>query len=71
MVVAKTDPGAGAKGISLFIVETDGLAGFRRGRTLDKIGMPGQDTSELFFDDCRVPADALLGGVEGAGLCAD
>ena len=68
MVVAKTDPGAGAKGISLFIVETDGLAGFRRGRTLDKIGMPGQDTSELFFDDCPVPADALLGGVEGQGF---
>ena len=50
------------------MVETDGLAGFRRGRTLDKIGQPGQDTSELFFDDCRVPADALLGGDEGAGF---
>jgi len=67
-VVAKTDPAAGAKGISLFMVETDGLDGFRRGRTLDKIGMPGQDTSELYFDDCRVPADWLLGGVEGAGF---
>jgi alkylation response protein AidB-like acyl-CoA dehydrogenase len=68
MVVAKTDAAAGAKGFSLLMVETDGLAGFRRGRTLDKIGMPGQDTSELFFDDCAVPADALLGGVEGAGF---
>jgi alkylation response protein AidB-like acyl-CoA dehydrogenase len=69
MVVAKTDAAArGARGISLVMVETDGLEGFRRGRTLDKIGMPGQDTSELFFDDCRVPADALLGGVEGKGF---
>ncbi|MEO8137246.1 MAG: acyl-CoA dehydrogenase family protein [Betaproteobacteria bacterium] len=67
-VVAKTDQGAGAKGISLLMVETDRLVGFRRGRTLDKIGLPGQDTSELFFDDCRLPADALLGGAEGAGF---
>jgi acyl-CoA dehydrogenase len=68
MVVAKTDTNASAKGISLLMVETDGLDGFRRGRTLDKIGMPGQDTSELFFDDCRIPVDALLGGTEGAGF---
>jgi acyl-CoA dehydrogenase len=67
-LVVKTDPGAAAKGISLVMVETDGLAGFRRGRTLDKIGQPGQDTSELFFDECRVPADALLGEIEGAGF---
>ena len=67
-VVAKTDPGAGSKGISLFMVETDGLEGFRRGRTLDKIGLPGQDTSELFFDACRMPAGSLLGEVEGAGF---
>ncbi len=67
-LVVKTDAGAGAKGISLVMVETDDLAGFRRGRTLDKIGQPGQDTSELFFDECRVPADALLGGIEGAGF---
>jgi len=67
-VVAKTDPGAGARGISLFMVETEGLAGFRRGRTLDKIGQPGQDTSELFFDDCRIALDGLLGGTEGAGF---
>jgi len=67
-VVAKTDPTAGARGISLFMAETDGLDGFRRGCTLDKIGLPGQDTSELFFDDCRLPADCLLGAVEGAGF---
>ena len=67
-VVARTDQDAGAKGISLMMVETDGLAGFRRGRTLDKIGLPGQDTSELYFDDCRVPAEWLLGGAEGAGF---
>ncbi len=68
MTVVKTDPAAGGKGISLLMVETDELAGFRRGRTLDKIGMPGQDTAELFFDEARVPADALLGGVEGQGF---
>jgi acyl-CoA dehydrogenase len=67
-LVVKTDPGAGARGISLVMIETDGLPGFRRGRTLDKIGQPGQDTSELFFDACRVPADNLLGGAEGAGF---
>ena len=67
-VVARTDPDAGSKGISLIMVETDGLPGFRRGRTLDKIGQPGQDTSELFFDDCRVPAADLLGANEGAGF---
>ena len=68
MTVAKTDAAAGGKGISLVMAETDGLEGFRRGRTLDKIGMPGQDTSELFFDDCRIPAAALLGGSEGRGF---
>jgi acyl-CoA dehydrogenase len=67
-LVTKTDPAAGSKGVSLFMVETDGLEGFRRGRTLDKIGMPGQDTSELFFDGCVVPAAALLGGVAGQGF---
>jgi acyl-CoA dehydrogenase len=68
MTVVKTDPAAGGKGISLLMVETDELAGFRRGRTLDKIGMPGQDTAELFFDEARVPAEALLGGAEGQGF---
>ena len=68
IVVAKTDPAAGAKGTSLFMIETDGLEGFRRGRLLDKVGLKGQDTAELFFDDMWVPADALLGPEEGQGF---
>ena len=68
IVVAKTDPAAGSKGISLFVLETDGAEGFRRGRNLDKLGFKGNDTSELFFDDVRVPADALLGPEEGRGF---
>lgn len=58
----------GAKGMSLLVLETDSSPGFRRGRKLDKIGMKAQDTSELFFDDVRVPADQLLGGSEGQGF---
>ncbi|RTQ32245.1 acyl-CoA dehydrogenase [Variovorax gossypii] len=68
LVVCKTDPAQGAKGTSILIVETEGCKGFRVGRVLDKIGMKAQDTSELFFDDVRVQADALLGGVEGQGF---
>ncbi|WP_321342411.1 acyl-CoA dehydrogenase family protein [Breoghania sp.] len=68
VVVAKTDPAQGAKGTSLFVVETEEVNGFRRGRNLDKIGLKGNDTSELFFDDVRVPADALLGPEEGRGF---
>jgi acyl-CoA dehydrogenase len=68
VVVAKTDPGEAAKGVSLVVVETEEVTGFRRGRVLDKIGMHGQDTSELFFDDVRVPVENLLGGVEGQGF---
>jgi acyl-CoA dehydrogenase len=68
VVVAKTDPDAGAKGISLFVVETDEVEGFRRGCNLKKLGLEAQDTSELFFDDLRVPADALLGDAEGEGF---
>ncbi|HHL43122.1 MAG TPA: acyl-CoA dehydrogenase [Hellea balneolensis] len=68
IVCAKTDPSEGAKGISLFAVETDGLAGFRRGRKLDKVGLKGQDTAELFFDDMKVPASALIGPEEGKGF---
>lgn len=68
VVVAKTDPAEGAKGISLLVVEADKVTGFRRGRKLDKIGLDAQDTSELFFDDVRVPIDNLLGGIEGRGF---
>lgn len=68
LVVAKTDPTQGAKGTSILIVETEGCAGYRVGRVLDKIGLKAQDTSELFFDGVQVPADALLGGREGQGF---
>jgi acyl-CoA dehydrogenase len=67
-VVTKTDPAAGSRGISLVMVETDEAAGFRRGRNLDKVGCEAQDTSELFFEDVRVPASNLLGLVEGKGF---
>ncbi|MFV3308174.1 acyl-CoA dehydrogenase family protein [Pseudomonas sp. NY15181] len=68
IVVAKTDLEAkGSRGISLFIVDT-ATPGFHRGKCLDKIGLPGQDTSEMFFQDCEVPAHCLLGGVEGQGF---
>ncbi|WP_197319247.1 acyl-CoA dehydrogenase family protein [Saccharomonospora sp. NB11] len=67
IVAVKTDPDAGAKGISLLVVETS-TPGFRRGRVLDKIGMHGQDTAELFFDDVRVPVENLLGETEGQGF---
>ena len=60
LVVAKTDPGAGSKGISLIAVEGD-RPGFRRGRNLDKIGQNGADTSELFFDEVRVPVGNRIG----------
>lgn len=68
VVVAKTDPDGGAKGTSLMVVETDEVEGFRRGRNLDKIGLKSNDTSELFFDDVRLPASALLGTEEGQGF---
>ncbi|OGB05569.1 MAG: acyl-CoA dehydrogenase [Burkholderiales bacterium RIFCSPLOWO2_12_FULL_64_99] len=68
VVVCKTDKSKGAQGISLFVVETDEVTGFRRGRNLDKIGMDAQDTSELFFDDVVVPKDNLLGLQEGMGF---
>lgn len=68
VVVVRTGDEPGGAGLSLLVVETDGLAGFERGRVLDKIGMPGQDTRELSFTDVRVPADNLLGGVEGQGF---
>jgi alkylation response protein AidB-like acyl-CoA dehydrogenase len=66
VVFARTDPEAGHKGFSLFLVER-GMAGFSRGRNIDKIGMKAQDTAELFFDDVRIPAANLL-GQEGQGF---
>ncbi|UZK64756.1 acyl-CoA dehydrogenase family protein [Sphingomonas sp. M1-B02] len=68
IVVAKTDPAAGGRGVSLLVVETAEAEGFRRGQALDKIGLDAQDTSELFFDDVWVPADNLLGSAEGMGF---
>src|SRR6476469_1656599 len=66
VVVARTDPDAGHQGISLLVVER-GMAGFERGRNLDKIGQHAQDTAELFFDDVHVPKANLL-GEEGSGF---
>ncbi|MCG8590411.1 MAG: acyl-CoA dehydrogenase family protein [Proteobacteria bacterium] len=68
IVVAKTDTEADPphRGISLILVEAD-REGFSRGRNLKKIGLRGQDTSELFFQDCRVPTENLLGAEEGQG----
>ena len=68
IVVTKTDPSAGAKGTSLIVVETDDAEGFERGRNLDKIGLKSNDTSELFFNDVRVPTANLLGHEEGLGF---
>ncbi len=61
IVVAKTNPGAGGKGTSLLLVER-GMKGFEKGKRLKKLGLKAQDTSELFFDNVRVPAANLLGG---------
>jgi alkylation response protein AidB-like acyl-CoA dehydrogenase len=66
IVVVKTAPDEGYQGISLLVVER-GMAGFERGRNLDKIGLKAQDTAELFFDDVRVPVTNLL-GEEGQGF---
>ena len=69
LVVARTDPAAGAKGISLLLLETKNCGrGFRVGRILDKVGQKGQDTCELFFDGARVPRENVLGGAEGRGF---
>ena len=68
IVVTKTDPSAGAKGTSLIVVETDEVEGFERGRNLDKVGLKSNDTSELFFNDVRVPTSNLLGAEEGHGF---
>lgn len=66
VVAARTDQDGGSRGLSLFAVERD-TPGFRRGRQLEKIGLPAQDTAELFFDNAEVPLDNLL-GEEGRGL---
>ena len=66
VLATKTDATAGSRGITLFLVETD-RPGFRRGRNLEKLGMKAQDTSELFFDEVRVPASNML-GQEGQGF---
>ena len=68
LVVAKTDPAAGAKGVSLMLLETKDNEGFRVGRILDKVGQKGQDTCELFFDEAYVPLENVLGGEEGRGF---
>ncbi len=69
IVVAKTNPAEGAKGTSLFLVEA-GTEGFEKGSNLEKVGMKAQDTSELFFNDVKIPADNLLGSAEGMGFIA-
>jgi alkylation response protein AidB-like acyl-CoA dehydrogenase len=66
IVAARTDPSKGAKGISLFVVET-GMPGFTRGRKLDKVGQDESDTAELFFDDVRLPQSNLI-GTQGQGF---
>ena len=67
-VVCKTDPTQGSRGTSLVFVETDNAEGFRRGRNLDKVGQDAGDTSELVFDDVRVPTTNLLSDAEGQGF---
>jgi acyl-CoA dehydrogenase len=68
LVVVKTDAAAGARGVSLLLLETKDNPGFRVGRILEKVGQKGQDTCELFFDDAHVPPENVLGGVEGQGF---
>lgn len=68
ITVAKTDRAAGARGVSLVMVEVDGLEGFRRGQPLKKLGLKGNDTAELFFEDVKVPTSNLIGAEEGQGF---
>lgn len=69
VLAVKTDSAEGAKGVSLLVCEVgEQTPGFTRGRNLEKIGLKGQDTSELFFEDMRVPANNILGGIEGKGF---
>jgi acyl-CoA dehydrogenase len=67
-IVAARSSGDGAKGISLFMVEKSKTPGFKISRVLDKIGQNGLDTCEIFLDDARIPAENLIGGVEGKGF---
>ena len=67
-LAVRTDAKPGLRALSLLIVETDGLAGYRVGKSLEKMGRPAQDVCELFFDDMRVPGANLLGTTEGRGL---
>lgn len=68
IVVAKTSKDAGSKGVSLIMIETEGADGFSRGQPLKKLGMKGNDTAELFFEDMKVPLTNLLGDEEGQGF---
>jgi acyl-CoA dehydrogenase len=68
ILAAQTARADGGKAISLFLVDTDTVEGFNRGRNLKKLGQKACDTAELFFEDLRVPASALLGGTEGQGF---
>ena len=63
----RTDPNDRSRGLSILMVETQGLTGYRVGRVLDKMGMQAQDTAELFFEDVRVPVECLL-QAEGKGM---
>ncbi|SPF78717.1 Acyl-CoA dehydrogenase [Aliiroseovarius pelagivivens] len=68
ITVCKTDPSAGSKGVSLIVVEPDQCEGFQRGTNLKKLGMKANDTSELFYEDVKVPLTNLLGSEEGQGF---
>jgi len=68
IIAVKTDPEKGAKGTSLIVIETDEVEGFERGRNLDKVGYKANDTSELFFNDVKVPTSNLIGTEEGQGF---
>ncbi|WP_206019480.1 acyl-CoA dehydrogenase family protein [Pseudomaricurvus alkylphenolicus] len=68
VVVVKTEPALGSKGVSLIVLDNTESTGFRRGRKLEKIGLKGLDTAELFFEDVRIPQENLLGHREGQGF---
>ena len=70
VVYAKTEPDAGARGITAFLIEK-GMKGFSTAQKLDKLGMRGSDTCELVFEDCEVPAENVLGAVDGGVQGAD